>query len=146
MEGMILLFLCFFDDVTESGDGLVVVKNLKNDTDTHKKIEELMLELQQKERENRDRHSLVSQFKSDKTSENEPRHTNHHRRDDDRKSKFRGHSQKKHTHYRLAWVNWIKHKKPQVSCAEGKRQTGKHYFLKKNLKKKDHPPQKKLKT
>ena len=42
MEGMILLFLCFFDDVTESGDGLVVVKNLKNDTDTHKKIKELM--------------------------------------------------------------------------------------------------------
>jgi cell shape-determining protein MreC len=41
----------FMDDVEETGDGHVVVKNLKDDTDMQKKLTELKVDLQQKDDE-----------------------------------------------------------------------------------------------
>ncbi len=44
----------------------------------------------------------------------------------------------------LTWLNWIKHKKTQMVCTN--RQTGTHFFLKKNLKQiKNYHPSKKFK-
>ena len=31
--------------------------------------------------------------------------------------------------YHLTWVNWIKHKKNQMTCTERKRQTGTHFLV-----------------